>query len=74
MLVLQRRRDEKIDITHASGIRIELSLVDIRGDKARLGITAPYDWIINRREVTDAIAREQRHGNNQRHDDMPEGL
>lgn len=67
MLVLQRRRDETIDITHASGIRIELSLVDVRGDKARIGITAPDDWIIHRREVTEAIAREQRPN------DQPEG-
>src|SRR5688572_7619569 len=54
MLVLTRQRDEVIMI----GDDIEVSLVDIRGDKVRLGITAPKEISVHRKEVYDAIKRE----------------
>ncbi len=54
MLVLSRQRDETIMI----GDEIELTVVDIRGDKVRLGIKAPARVAVHRKEVYDAIKRE----------------
>ena len=54
MLVLSRHRDETILI----GDDIELTVVDIRGDKVRLGIKAPAHIAVHRKEVYDAIKRE----------------
>ena len=56
MLVLSRQRDETIMI----GDDIEVTVVDIRGDKVRLGITAPKEISVHRKEVYDAIRRENR--------------
>ena len=53
MLVLSRQRDEVIII----GDDIEITVVDIRGDKVRLGITAPRSITVHRKEVYDAIKR-----------------
>jgi carbon storage regulator len=54
MLVLSRQRDETVMI----GDDIQVEVVDIRGDKVRLGITAPKGVSIHRKEVFDAIKRE----------------
>ena len=54
MLVLSRQRDETIMI----GDDIEITVVDIRGDKVRLGINAPREIQVHRKEVYDAIKRE----------------
>ncbi|MBL4590901.1 MAG: carbon storage regulator CsrA [Phycisphaerales bacterium] len=54
MLVLSRQRDETIMI----GDEIEISVVDIRGDKVRLGINAPTRIAVHRKEVYDAIRVE----------------
>jgi carbon storage regulator CsrA len=54
MLVLSRQRDETIVI----GDDIEVTVVDIRGDKVRLGVTAPGTISVHRKEVYDAIRRE----------------
>ncbi len=51
MLVLSRQRDQTIMI----GDDIELTVVDIRGDKVRLGIKAPTRIAVHRKEVYDAI-------------------
>lgn len=51
MLVLSRQRDESIII----GDDIVLTVVDIRGDKVRLGISAPKHVPVHRQEVYDAI-------------------
>jgi carbon storage regulator len=42
------------------GDDIEVTVVDIRGDKVRLGITAPREISVHRKEVYDAIRRENR--------------
>jgi carbon storage regulator len=55
MLVLSRQKDESIMI----GENVEITIVDVRGDKVRLGITAPKEIPVHRREVFDAIKREQ---------------
>lgn len=54
MLVLSRQRDESIII----GDNIIITIVDIRGDKVRLGINAPTEIPVHRQEVYEAIQRE----------------
>ena len=54
MLVLSRHRDESIMI----GDNVMITIVDIRGDKVRLGIDAPQEIPVHRQEVYDAIKRE----------------
>ena len=54
MLVLSRQRDESIII----GDNVVVTIVDIRGDKVRLGIQAPQEIPVHRREVYEAIQRE----------------
>ena len=56
MLVLSRQRDETIMI----GDEVEVTIVDIRGDKVRLGISAPRHVAVHRKEVYEAIKRENR--------------
>ena len=56
MLVLSRHKDEAIMI----GEDIIIRVVDIRGDKVRLGIEAPRDVSVHRQEVFDVIQREGR--------------
>ena len=55
MLVLSRQRDESIMI----GDKVVVTIVDIRGDKVRLGIQAPQEIPVHRQEVYDAIQREK---------------
>jgi len=55
MLVLSRQKDESIMI----GDNVEITIVDVRGDKVRLGITAPREIPVHRREVYEAIQREK---------------
>ena len=56
MLVLSRQRDESIII----GDDVVVTVVDVRGDKVRLGIDAPIEISVHRREVYEAIQRENR--------------
>ena len=55
MLVLSRTRDETIMI----GDDIQITVVDIRGDKVRIGINAPTHIAVHRKEVYEAIQRER---------------
>jgi carbon storage regulator len=54
MLVLSRHRDEIIMI----GDIIVITIVDIRGDKVRIGIQAPTNVPVHREEIYEAIKRE----------------
>ena len=56
MLVLSRKKDEKVMVKDD----ITITVVDIRGDKVRLGIEAPKEIPVHRREVFDAIRSKQR--------------
>ncbi len=56
MLVLSRQKDQTIMI----GDLIEITIVDIRGDKVRLGINAPTAIPVHRKEVYEAIRSENR--------------
>ena len=54
MLVLSRQKNETIMI----GDEIEITIVDVKGDKVRVGINAPIAIPVHRKEVYDAIKRE----------------
>lgn len=54
MLVLSRKANQRITI----GKDIVVTVVDIRGDKVRLGIEAPQDVAVHREEVYLAIQRQ----------------
>ena len=55
MLVLSRKKNESIII----GNDITIVVVEIRGDKVRLGIEAPKEVSVHRREIYDAIKRDE---------------
>jgi carbon storage regulator len=55
MLVLSRQKDESIII----GDDITITIVDVRGDKVRLGINAPRSISVHRKEIYEAIQREK---------------
>lgn len=56
MLVLSRKRGESIMI----GDDVEITVLDIRGNKVRLGIAAPAEIPVHRKEVYEAIKQEGR--------------
>jgi len=55
MLVLSRKKNESIVINND----IKIVVVEIRGDKVRLGVEAPKEVPVHRREVFDAIHRTE---------------
>ncbi|MEN6307631.1 MAG: carbon storage regulator CsrA [Anaerohalosphaeraceae bacterium] len=55
MLVLSRQKDESIMI----GDEVEITIVDVRGDKVRLGISAPRSVAVHRKEIYLAIQKEK---------------
>lgn len=56
MLVLSRKKGECIVINDD----VVITVVELRGDKVRLGIEAPKEVPVHRKEVYDAIRREER--------------
>jgi carbon storage regulator len=54
MLVLSRKKDECIVINND----ITIVVVEIRGDKVRLGVEAPKEVPVHRKEVYEAIVRD----------------
>jgi carbon storage regulator len=56
MLVLSRQRDQSIMI----GDDVKITIVDVRGDKVRLGIEAPKEIPVHRMEIYEAIQREKK--------------
>jgi len=61
MLVLSRKKNESIVINDD----ITIVVVEIRGDKVRLGVEAPKEVPVHRREVFDAIRRNESPSNRQ---------
>lgn len=55
MLVLSRRKDRSIMI----GEDVEIKILDIQGNKVRLGITAPRAITVHRKEVFEAIQQQK---------------
>lgn len=70
MLVLSRQRDESIVI----GDDIVITVVEIRGDKVRLGINAPTEIPVHRVEVYEAIQRENERQQNGKTDTGKPGV
>lgn len=68
MLVLSRQRDESIMI----GDNVQITIVDIRGDKVRLGIVAPSEIPVHRKEVYEAIQRENQDAATVKRNDLSE--
>jgi len=66
MLVLARKRNEQIVI----GDNIVITVVDIQGDKVRLGFEAPNDVAIHRKEIYERIQHEKQ----QETDEKPTNL
>jgi len=62
MLVLSRKKNESIVINND----VVITIVEIRGDKVRLGIVAPKDVAVHREEVYEAI-----HGHKAEHLPQP---
>lgn len=58
MLVLSRYKDQSIYI----GDDIVITVVDVRGDRIRIGIEAPSNIPVHRQEIYEAIKREQNGG------------
>ena len=56
MLILSRLRNESVMV----GDNVEVFIVDIRGDKVRLGINAPSDVAVHRKEIWLRINKERR--------------
>ena len=54
MLILSRYKDESIIISDD----IKVTVVEIRGDKVRLGISSPADISVHRKEVYEKILKE----------------
>ena len=54
MLVLSRKKNDSIVI----GDNVVITIVDVRGDKVRLGIEAPREVPVHRKEIFDQIVRE----------------
>ena len=66
MLVLSRQKDQTIMI----GDNIEITVVDIRSDRVRLGISAPTQIPVHRKEVYEAIQRENKEAANVKLEDI----
>lgn len=58
MLVLTRRQDESIVIGEGDQA-VEVTIVDVRGDSIRLGISAPREIPVHRKEVYDFLQKEK---------------
>ena len=56
MLVLSRKKDESIIIND----QIRVTVVEVRGDKVRIGIDAPKDVAVHRQEVYEAIQSQRK--------------
>lgn len=61
MLCLSRETSEEIEITAPDGTKINLTILEVRNGKVRIGIAAPRDYIIWRREIAEAIQATATH-------------
>lgn len=59
MLVLSRHQHESI-IIGSGDQKITITIIQVRGDKVRLGIDAPIEIPVHRQEVYEAIQRDLR--------------
>ena len=59
MLVLTRKKEEVIDIEVGGDIKISVKILNIAGNRVKLGVSAPRDIIIRRAEVKPNGSSEQ---------------
>ncbi len=59
MLVLSRQPKESIIIEAAPGVEVEVQVLAIRGDKVRLGTSAPRHMSVHRKEIQERVKRER---------------
>ena len=70
MLVLTRRLDQSIRI----GDDIEITVIEVRGDQVRLGVSAPRGVSVHRTEIYDRIREENREAAGASPDGVPAGI
>lgn len=68
MLVLTRKVHQSIVI----GDGVEVVVLEVRGEQVRLGIKAPKDVVVHRKEIYDQIMEENRSAADTRPEDVPE--
>jgi carbon storage regulator len=68
MLVLTRKVNQTIVI----GDNVEVVVLEVRGEQVRLGIRAPRDVSVHRKEIYEQIAEENRGASDVRPEDLPE--
>ncbi|MBI1331586.1 MAG: carbon storage regulator CsrA [Armatimonadetes bacterium] len=68
MLVLTRKVNQTIII----GDNVEVVVLEVRGEQVRLGIRAPRDVSVHRKEIYEQIAEENRGAADVRPEDLPE--
>jgi carbon storage regulator len=69
MLVLSRQRDQAIII----GNDIEITILEVRGDKVRIGISAPKNVTVHRKEVYEEICKANEEASQMKPGDLPPG-
>jgi carbon storage regulator len=69
MLVLTRKLHQSIVI----GDQIEVVVLEVRGEQVRLGIKAPKDVTVHRKEIYEQIQEENKSAANVRPEDIPGG-
>jgi carbon storage regulator len=55
MLVLARKKNESVVLGPPTGETAEITIIEICGDKVRLGIQVPREWMLHRSEVWAAL-------------------
>lgn len=68
MLVLTRKLHQSIVI----GDGIEVVVLEVRGEQVRLGIKAPKDVAVHRKEIYEQIQQESKASSESRPEDVPE--
>ena len=66
MLCISRKVTESVIITAPDGTKMVVKILSRRGDKIRLGITAPRDYAVHREEVQAKIDEETSRDKRQR--------
>lgn len=70
MLVLTRKVNQSIVI----GDDIEVVVLEVRGEQIRLGIKAPRDVVVHRKEIYEQIQEENQAASTVDPKDVPEGM
>lgn len=68
MLVLTRKLGQSIVI----GDEIEVVVLEVRGEQVRIGIRAPKDVVVHRKEIHDQILEENKQSTEVRSEDIPD--